>query len=65
MAPDIWCRPGLVVEIQADNITLSPIHSAGLALRFPRLVRFRDDKSAEQTTTLSETRKLYQLQWTV
>ena len=65
LAPDIWCRPGLVVEIQADNITLSPIHSAGLALRFPRLVRFRDDKSAEQTTTLSETRKLYQLQWTV
>ncbi len=61
--PDFWLEPKLVVEIQADNITKSPIHTAGLALRFPRLVRFRDDKSAEQITTLGEVEKLFGMQF--
>ena len=52
--PDIWCRPQLVVEIEADTITKSPIHTAGLALRFPRLKRFRDDKTFQQATSLKE-----------
>jgi len=60
--PDVWTRPELVVEIAADNITRSPVHSAGLALRFPRLVRFRDDKGSDQVTTAAEVRRLYQLQ---
>lgn len=60
--PDGWCRPEIVVEIEADNITKSPIHTAGYALRFPRLVRLRDDKSLEQATTLRETKKLFKLQ---
>ena len=33
--PDIWIEPKIVVEIQADNITVSPLHTAGFALRFP------------------------------
>jgi DNA ligase-1 len=60
--PDIWLDPGMVGEIEADNITKSPIHTASLALRFPRLVRFRDDKSPKQVTTLKEAKKLYNLQ---
>ncbi|MCX6724739.1 MAG: ATP-dependent DNA ligase, partial [Candidatus Shapirobacteria bacterium] len=60
--PDVWCFPKILVEIEADNVTKSPIHTAQYALRFPRLVRFRDDKSAEEATTLSEAKKLYQLQ---
>lgn len=52
--PDVWCRPELVVEIEADMITKSPIHSAGLAMRFPRLKRFRDDKNTSQATSLRE-----------
>jgi len=60
--PDVWCQPEIVVEIKADNITRSPIHTAGLALRFPRLVRFREDKSVNEVTTLAEAEKLYQLQ---
>lgn len=59
---DVWLKPKIVVEIEADNITKSPIHSAGFALRFPRLVRFRDDKSPQEATTLSEVEKLYKLQ---
>jgi DNA ligase-1 len=62
LAPGVWCRPKIVVEIEADNITKSPLHTAKYALRFPRLVRFRDDKSPSQATTLKETEKLYQLQ---
>ena len=60
--PDVWCAPKIVVEIDADNITRSPIHTAKYALRFPRLVQFRDDKSPKQATTLSEAEKLYHLQ---
>ncbi len=56
--PDVWCKPKLVVEIEADTITKSPIHSAGLAFRFPRLKRFRDDKKADQATSLQELNKL-------
>ncbi|NCN83027.1 MAG: ATP-dependent DNA ligase [Candidatus Pacebacteria bacterium] len=52
--PDTWIRPGLVVEIAADELTRSPLHTAGLALRFPRLVRFRDDKKWEDATSLEE-----------
>jgi len=62
LAPDVWCAPKIVVEIQADNITISPIHTAGLAFRFPRLKHFRDDKSADQSSTLAEAKKLYRMQ---
>lgn len=54
LIPDHWLDPNIVVEIAADEITNSPTHSAGLALRFPRLVRFRDDKSIHQSTSLKE-----------
>ncbi len=60
--PDYWVIPSLVVEIAADEITVSPTHSAGLALRFPRLVKFRDDKSPNEATTLEELKKLFKLQ---
>jgi len=51
---DVWVEPSLVVEIAADEITKSPAHSAGWALRFPRLVRFRDDKNVNGATTMKE-----------
>jgi len=62
LIPDVWCQPQLVVEIEADNITVSPVHTAGLALRFPRLLRFREDKSPTEATTLAEAKKLYRMQ---
>jgi len=62
LKPDTWVRPSLVVEILADEITRSPLHSAGLALRFPRLIRFRDEKGPDQATTLTELSKLYEMQ---
>ena len=61
--PDVWCLPGVVVEIEADEITKSPIHTAskGLALRFPRLKRFRD-KKPEQITSVTEVLQLHEIQ---
>ncbi len=67
--PDVWVAPSLVIEVKADEITQSPLHSAaqtahtlGLALRFPRFVRYRDDKDAAEITTAHEVRELYEQQ---
>jgi DNA ligase-1 len=61
---DVWFEPGLVMEVLAAELTLSPNHTAGwgrikdaagLALRFPRFTgRFRDDKAPEDATTVDE-----------
>jgi len=64
LTPDFWVTPGLVVELAADEITVSPKHTAGLALRFPRLIRFRDDKGPNDATTVSELREMLKLQKT-
>ncbi len=58
LPPDVVLPPDLVVEVAADEITQSPTHTAGVALRFPRLVKFRDDKSVDQITTLEEIKKI-------
>lgn len=54
LIPDVWVDPKIVVEVAGDELTKSPNHSAGVALRFPRLIRFRDDKKVEQLTTVTE-----------
>lgn len=62
LTPDFWVTPGLVVELAADEITVSPKHTAGFALRFPRLISFRDDKRPAQTTNLGELKEILKLQ---
>lgn len=68
--PTFWLEPKEVLEIYADEITRSPVHTAGekdgvgYALRFPRLVKFRgSDKRAEDATTVSEIEKMYKQQF--
>jgi DNA ligase-1 len=61
-APDVYTEPKVVVEIGADEISVSPSHTAGYALRFPRLIKFRQDKSATQSTTLREIEKMFKNQ---
>jgi DNA ligase-1 len=61
LEPDVWVEPKIVVEVAADEITISPTHSAGYALRFPRLVKFRDDKSVEQITILEEIKTMAEM----
>jgi DNA ligase-1 len=60
LEPHIWVEPSIVIEVAADAITRSPVHSAGLALRFPRMVKFRFDKSASEATTVTEVRHMYE-----
>ena len=61
MGCDFWVEPRLVVEIKADELTVSPMHTAGLALRFPMLISFRE-KKPEDATSVQELKKLYTLQ---
>ncbi|MBI2268598.1 MAG: ATP-dependent DNA ligase [Candidatus Blackburnbacteria bacterium] len=60
--PDIWLEPKVVLEILADEITRSPRHTAKYSLRFPRLIRVRDDKDPDQGTSVSEIKSLYKMQ---
>jgi DNA ligase-1 len=62
LEPDVWIDPKIVVEIAGDDITKSPIHGAGYALRFPRLVRVREDKSPKEATTTTEIQTMYRNQ---
>jgi DNA ligase 1 len=60
--PDVWVAPKIVVEIAGDDLTRSPSHGAGFAVRFPRLVRIRTDKSPNDVTTVSEVQTMYNAQ---
>ena len=66
LTPDVWVLPEIVVEVLADEITLSPVHTAaktednlGYALRFPRFVKYRDDKGPLEATTNQEMKRLF------
>lgn len=67
--PDVWVQPELVCTVQSDEITWSPLHSAGkteqnlgFALRFPRFVAYRSDKSGKEATSVMELQSLYRQQ---
>jgi DNA ligase-1 len=44
-------KPTIVVEVEYEEIHKSPTYSSGYALRFPRLLRVRDDKTAFEANT--------------
>lgn len=68
---EVWFRPKVVMELLGDEITLSPIHTcafdrlreeSGLAVRFPRFLRLREDKAPEDATTVAEIVDMYRAQ---
>jgi DNA ligase-1 len=59
----VTVRPEIVVEVAYNEIQKSPTYPSGFALRFARIVRTREDKSAGQATTLDELRALYERQF--
>ncbi len=68
--PDVWVAPKIICMIRADEITRSPLHKAGsteddmgLALRFPRILGYRPDKSATDATTVKELENLFDIQF--
>lgn len=60
--PDVLLSPEIIVEIGADEISVSPSHTAGYALRFPRLLKFRADKKPTEITTLNEIKSMFKNQ---
>ena len=71
LEPDVWVEPKYVIEVVADEITRSPMHTAGrdnegtgYALRFPRMVKFRE-KRPEESTTVAEIIAMHKKQGSV
>ena len=55
---DVEIRPSVVIEVAYEEIQKSPSYTSGYALRFPRLVRFREDKSPEEADTVERVEEL-------
>jgi DNA ligase-1 len=54
----VYVRPELVVEIAFDGVQRSPRYPGGVALRFARVLRYREDKLAAEADTIDTVRAL-------
>jgi DNA ligase-1 len=54
----VYVRPELVVEVAFDGVQRSPRYPGGLALRFARVLRYREDKTADEADTIATVRAL-------
>ena len=55
-------EPNIVLEVAFNNMMKSERHESGYALRFPRIVRLRPDKSAADADTIERAREIYEKQ---
>ncbi|PHH59201.1 hypothetical protein CDD81_3577 [Ophiocordyceps australis] len=75
--PDVWLEPRFVWEVRTADLTLSPRYKAGchegvdpagekgISLRFPRFVRVREDKKADEATGSRQVAEMYRKQESV
>jgi DNA ligase-1 len=68
--PHVWVNPEIVCIVRADEITISPLHTAGktathlgYALRFPRFMGYSTQKGPYEATTVDEIKHLYKDQF--
>ncbi|MCU1291266.1 MAG: ligase ATP-dependent (dnl1), partial [Bryobacterales bacterium] len=52
-------RPQIVLEVAFDGVQKSPRHKSGYALRFPRILRWRQDKKPEECDDIARVQALY------
>ena len=55
--------PKIVVEVAYNEIQRSPKYKCGMALRFARITRIRDDKKAEEADTIEKVREVFEKQF--
>jgi DNA ligase 1 len=55
-------EPKIVLEVAFNNMMRSDRHESGYALRFPRIVRLRPDKTADEADTLERAREIFDMQ---
>jgi DNA ligase 1 len=58
-ASTVYVHPQLVAEIAFDGIQTSPRYPGGVALRFARVLRYREDKRADEADTIATVRLLH------
>ncbi len=66
VSEDRWrvvVQPKIVVEVAYNEIQRSPTYKSGMALRFARITRIRDDKAAEDADSIQRVREIYELQF--
>jgi len=56
---EVSVKPFIVIEVNYEEIQASPSYSSGYALRFPRFTKLREDRSAEEISTVEDVKKLY------
>ncbi|MEM1551285.1 MAG: ATP-dependent DNA ligase [Candidatus Bathyarchaeia archaeon] len=59
----VYVTPKIVVEVAYNEIQKSPKYKCGMALRFARITRLRDDKTPEEADTIQRVREIYQKQF--
>lgn len=55
-------EPKIIIEVAFEEIQKSPTYNSGYALRFPRLIRLRNDKPLSEVSSLDDIKRLYRSQ---
>ncbi|ENN96825.1 DNA ligase [Methanocaldococcus villosus KIN24-T80] len=62
LGEEVEVKPEIVVEVAYEEIQKSDKYPCGFALRFPRVVRFREDKGVDDINTLDDVKEIYMIQ---
>ncbi|MEM2916339.1 MAG: ATP-dependent DNA ligase [Candidatus Woesearchaeota archaeon] len=62
LGKEVKVKPFIVIEVNYEEIQASPSYSSGYALRFPRFVKLREERSPEEISTVEDVKKLYEEQ---